>query len=343
MATLLAAGLRARGHEAVEFETGLPPSGVPWWRTWRWHQRRVEGFVTRQARFDALDMPAILAGRAVARNAPLIVRSVQPELRYLGVEVEGHLRRGIHNPLRAAASILYAARIALAVVQAWRRARLVLCLGTPEHEWMARRWPALRPRLRCYFSAPPPEEQAAFRRIRSTRGMGGPGSRWLWVGRWVDHKGTGPLLSLVRNRLQRHAGEQFTIAGCGASGEVAVRREFGDEPRIALRPFFDRTELRDLLLEHDRGLSTSLAEGWGLNLQEMLEAGLTVHATREGAFADLVPFFPETLWPLPPSAQLEPLGCVDEERMPDYYSRFSQAAVTQSYEEAVGTALGRRG
>jgi hypothetical protein len=108
-------------------------------------------------------------------------------------------------------------------------------------------------------------------------------------------------MQLVRDRLARRPDERFTIAGCGVPGEQAVRRELGADPRVVVRPHFDRAQIGGLLAEHDRGLSTSRAEGWGLNVQEMLEAGMTVHATPEGAFIDLAPFFPETLRPFPPA------------------------------------------
>jgi hypothetical protein len=70
---------------------------------------------------------------------------------------------------------------------------------------------------------------------------------------------------------------------------------------------------------------------------------MTVYSTLEGAFVDLAPFFPETLRRFPPSTMLEPLGCVDETRMRDYYGRFSMQALAQSYEESMVAALETRG
>jgi glycosyltransferase involved in cell wall biosynthesis len=95
-------------------------------------------------------------------------------------------------------------------------------------------------------------------------------------------------------------------------------------------PGFDRSELAALLRQHQAGLSTSRAEGWGLALQEMLEAGLTVYATPEGAVRDIQPFVPGQLLPFPPASSTcaAPCGAMPA----SYYEQFSWRAIARDYE-----------
>jgi hypothetical protein len=91
-------------------------------------------------------------------------------------------------------------------------------------------------------------------------------------------------------------------------------------------PRYGRETLPALLASHDAGLFTSVAEGWGLSLQEMLESGLPVYATHVGAAVDLAPYFPRSLRPFPP---LEPLERIDPGGQPrdDYDERFTWDAI----------------
>ena len=108
-------------------------------------------------------------------------------------------------------------------------------------------------------------------------------------------------------------------------------------------PTFARAELPDLLVSHDAGIFTSNVEGWGLSLNEMLEAGLPVFATETGGVADLRPFFPQSLRPFPPPLRIEPWPQPEDLEANGYYARFDWAAVAKTYEEAVLAPPAHRG
>jgi len=83
---------------------------------------------------------------------------------------------------------------------------------------------------------------------------------------------------------------RVTVAGCG---EVRSRELLAWERRgrVDLVPEFDAAGLGEMLRRHEAGLFTSPVEGWGLSIQEMLEAGLPVFACRAGGVPDLEPYF----------------------------------------------------
>ena len=75
-------------------------------------------------------------------------------------------------------------------------------------------------------------------------------------------------------------------------------------------------------------------EGWGLNLNEMLESGLPVYATRAGAVDDLEPYFPSSLRSFPPPERIEPAPLEDLEAN-GYFQRFTWGAIARDYERQV--------
>jgi Glycosyl transferases group 1 len=105
--------------------------------------------------------------------------------------------------------------------------------------------------------------------------------------------------------------------------------------RVRLIPDFPRAELPALLADHDAGLFTSEAEGWGLSLSEMLESGLPVFATEAGAVGDLRPFFPGSLLPFPPPLPPELPAAPPDLEANGYYQRMSWAVIAERYESEV--------
>ncbi|HRC87715.1 MAG TPA: hypothetical protein PK413_19135 [Thermoanaerobaculia bacterium] len=103
-----------------------------------------------------------------------------------------------------------------------------------------------------------------------------------------------------------------------------------------------RVELPGLLERHHAGLFTSVAEGWGLSLSEMLESGMPVWATRAGGVPDLEAYFPGALLPFPPPLALQAGELPRVEPAPGYFERFSWGAIAARYELEVLLALASR-
>ena len=164
--------------------------------------------------------------------------------------------------------------------------------------------------------------------------LAGPGVRFLWIGRWSHQKGAQRLTAFLRERMAAHPKDTFTLAGCGPAAARHLPAAWLRTGRVRLIPQFPRTALPDLLASHDAGLFTSKVEGWGLSLTEMLESGLPVYATEAGAVADLRPYFPGSLRPFPPPAEIAP-ACPEDLRANGYYERFSWPEIARSYEAQV--------
>jgi glycosyltransferase involved in cell wall biosynthesis len=334
VAISLAAALRARGHDAQAWSPEPLPAGTRWWNLWLCQRRVIERFAAAEGPFDVIDTPAISASRRLARCGPLVVRSVQPELRYLLLGIRSDLDR--HLSARTAAHALLGGPIACGIVGGWRRARSILCLGSDELTWMRRRFPRWSSKLKLYFNALPEEERPALAEVRRGRSAisGTPGLRFLWIGRWTAHKGTLRLLEFLRRRIAICPGDTFTLAGCGPLAERDLPPDWLRSGRVRLVPSFTRRELPSLLASHQAGLFTSDVEGWGLNLNEMLESGLIVFATEAGAVVDLRPYFPSSLRPFPPPLVIE-AGPIEDLDGSGYYERFSWPEIARSYERQV--------
>lgn len=335
----LAEALRARGHGVRTWspEPLSPPS--PWWDRWRRQRRAIERLVDAEGPFDVLDLPAVSVSPRLARAGFVVARSFQPELQYFACDLREQIRR---PSLRVPPHALYDATATAAILQGWRRSPVILCLGSLERAWMRRRFPRWAPKLRHYAVAPGPAERQALAAVRAQRRPpgGGSGTRFLWIGRWVAQKGTGDLLRFVSARAASHPEDTFTLAGCGPEAEREAPAGLLRTGRLRLVPSFSRRELPDLLAAHDAGLFTSRVEGWGLSLNEMLEAGLTVYATPAGGVADLQPFWSGRLLPFPPPPG--PPAAGEEPDLASYLSFFSWPEIARRYEiEALGA--GRHG
>jgi glycosyltransferase involved in cell wall biosynthesis len=330
----LAAALRGRGHDATVWSPAPVPAG-PSWRSFRRRQRdAVERYVAEHGPFDVLDTPVTTATPALARAGLLVVRSIQPELRYLRHGLTESLRR--RPGPRTLAHALAMVPVTAGILAGWRRARLILCLGQGERSWMSRHFPRWRDKLGVYVSVPSDAERAALEEVRRQRPAvrPGPGLRFLWIGRWTAHKGIRRLRRFLAGRLAAFPADTCTLAGCGpdAGRDLADWVRAG---RVRLLPRFPRAELPALLAAHDAGLFTSEAEGWGLSVLEMLESGLPVYATPEGAAADLPPFFPTALRPFPPPPEAVLPGFPAGEPLPGYEETCSWPAIAAEYERQV--------
>lgn len=334
MALNLAAALQERGHEAVAWSPEPLPAEARWWNRWVWQRRRLEDFLEGHS-FDVVDLPAISVSPRIAARTAVVARSVQPELLYLWRSLQERLRRFPGQPLRVTAEAATWPWVARAVVAGWRRAHLILCLGSQELAWMQERFPSLRPRLEMYVNALAPADQTALAAVRANRRPPpGPGTRFLWMGRWAAHKGIRRLVRFLAARAVSHPEDRFTLAGCGPEALAACPAELVRSGRLQTVPAFSRSELPGLLARHDAGLFTSDVEGWGLSLNEMLESGLPVYATRAGGVADLEPCFPHQLRPFPPPAEIAVERDLDLIAS-GYHERFTWPCIAARYEETV--------
>ncbi len=332
-----AAALRARGHDAQAWSPEPLPPETRWWNLWLHQRRAIERFVAATGPFDLIDTPAISASRELAGAGRLVVRSIQPELLYLANAL-GHDLAERLSP-RALLHALVGGRQAAAIVTGWRRAAVILCLGSQELAWMRRHFPFWRAKLDVYVDALGAAERAALREVRRLRAQRPrrQGVRFLWMGRWAAHKGTKRLLRFLAARSNTHPEDSFTLAGCGEAAGHALPSAWLREGRVRIVPAFSRAELPALLEAHDAGLFTSTVEGWGLTLNEMLESGLPVYASKAGGVADLRPFFPGALrpFPPPPESEVEPAEAQDLAAN-GYQEIFTWDAVARAYERQAG-------
>jgi glycosyltransferase involved in cell wall biosynthesis len=332
----LAAALAERGHDAQAWSPEPLPAGTRWWSRWRRQRQALERFLERAGPFDVIDAPAISLSPRVARAGLAVARSVQPELLYLGNELRAQLRPGSGTSLprvlahAAAGSLAGAANLA-----GWRRARLIYCLGNHEVAWMRRRFAFWSGKLRRWVVAPSAADQAAFAKVRRrpTVPSGNPGGvRFLWLGRWASHKGTGRLVDFLRERAARRPLDTFTLAGVGPEAARDCPEALVDSGQIRIVPSYRRDELPGLLAAHDAGLFTSDVEGWGLTLNEMLESGLPVYATPAGGVDDLRPFWGDRLQPFPPPLDAVPPARPAPEPA-EYLAELTWPAIARRYEE----------
>jgi hypothetical protein len=136
--------------------------------------------------------------------------------------------------------------------------------------------------------------------------------------------------------------DSITIAGCGSQATRDCPADLLAGGQLRLVPSFPRADLPGLLAGHDAGLFTSVVEGWGLSLNEMLESGMTVFATLAGGVADLGPFFPMSLRPFPPPFDFVPAPPSEDLEESGYYRECSWAGIAARYEAEVLPRVAQR-
>lgn len=336
MALNLSHALSAMGIEVVVWTPHPVPPEIPWWRRIAWVRGKIAEYARQDGRFDMVDVPPVAVTRSLARQCAVIARGVQPDLLYLWTEVR---YAGRVRPLSLAvwiASAMTSIYLAALVLAGWSRARHILCLGSLDYEWMTRWFPWWRGKLVMYFNAVGDKERKALAEVRRNRVPPSvPETRFLWLGRWAAHKGPDLLLDFLKQWLERHPDDRATIAGCGPEVEKHLPLSLLRDGKIHLVPAYERRDLPKLLADHNAGLFTSRVEGWGLALQEMLESGMPVYATKAGAVADLRAEFPDLVREFPPGfgeriAILNPSPVSQE-----YLARFSWTAIAAGYLEKI--------
>lgn len=332
MALNLAAALRGRGHHV---DVWTPPPGR-WWSRHRDMRRALDSFLASHQRYDVIDAPSYLTTSYAANQATVVVRSVQPELQYLYVDRLNEAKRlprcpavGVRALARLGAYCLYDLWLTALILRGWSRAHYILCLGSLEYRWMQRYFPIFQPKLHLYVNALAPQEQWRLAAIRAARRPVNAAIRFVWIGRWSAHKGTARLLDFIKARAEQFPEDRFTIAGYGRLPDHDARF-LASHPAVTLVPRFSRDELDELLANHDIGLFTSEVEGWGLVLNEMVEAGMTVYAVEAGGVPDLRNFTNAIqAFPPPVSARFPVIPSIS----PEYFRQCNWATIAMMYEQ----------
>ncbi|HAG81042.1 MAG TPA: hypothetical protein DCL61_07685 [Cyanobacteria bacterium UBA12227] len=204
-----------------------------------------------------------------------------------------------------------------------------------------RKWfPWWKNKLSYYVNALSKTDQEALAQLRIARqNPSGDSLKFLWIGRWVSHKGTDILLDFITQWTAIRPQDNFTIAGCGIGAEKDCPVELIQSGKLKIIPSFERTQLCSLLANHHIGLFTSKVEGWGLVLNEMLESGMPVFATPVGGVSDLHPFFKEKLKLFPPSLQLIKNVQFSSTTLEEYYRTFTWEKIGEAYRSSLLESL----
>lgn len=329
------------GESGAEITHWYPQldAGLKWWQHLPWSKKNLNEFVEKNGPFDVIDCPAEFITSFKNHRGLVVARSIQPVLHYIVAQLCGSWQEVVEDfgkLRRLAVSCAYSAQVGSSYLEGIHRADRILCLGTIEYDWMHRNFKHLRSKLFKHCLGPSASEQSQLAALRylprdTTK-------RVLWIGRWCPQKGTRLLEHILASLFRADAKATATIAGFVSMEYLELNDELRKNERIKFVPTFTRAELMELLAAHNIGLLTSRAEGWGLVLNEMLEAGLTVYSTEAGGFIDLKPFFPNQLKKLTaasiPFVREEP-----EDNLQEYYGQFSWASVGRAYMDMLGTGF----
>ncbi|HEY9810714.1 MAG TPA: methyltransferase domain-containing protein [Halomicronema sp.] len=292
MAINLAEAFRNLGEDVTLWSPHPLPETTKWWQSMQKMRSKLDEFIQTQQRFDVIDCPATFITSKVRKSAAIVVaRSVQPDLLYLFSSLNPLERNSFPEIIKAGFDYVYKIFIALLIVQGWWKANFILCLGSLELAWMQKWFPWWKGKLSYYVNALSNIDKETLASLRKHRQKPLEDKlRFLWIGRWVSHKGTDILLKFIEEWLEKRPQDTFTIAGCGAEVQKHLPLELLRAEQVKIVPYFERNQLFSLLAGHDVGLFTSKVEGWGLVLNEMLESGMPVLATNAGGVPDFQPY-----------------------------------------------------
>lgn len=332
----LAEALRAHGNDVTLWSPQPVPLETRWWRSISFMRERLDEFLRSEAPFDIIDSPSTLITAKASRSATVIARSTQPDLLYLANDLMRPTWRGFKRFTYLPFEYLHIIYHTMLVFRGWSRARWIYCLGRRELQWMRRWFPWWKSKLRTYVIAPSAADRFALTEVHKARLPRGEDQlQFLWIGRWVAHKGRRALLKFVTQWNAARPQDTFTIAGCGADAEQDCPAVLLRSGVIKIIPTFTRSELPELLGRHHAGLFTSTIEGWGLSLNEMLESGMPVFATEAGGVSELREFLKEEVRAFPP--KLNSVSCLRQTlALPEsYLKEFSWPNIASAYLECL--------
>ena len=332
MAINLGQAFKDLGHSVTLWSPTPIPTSVRSWNRYSYMQKSLRTYLKTQSDFDVIDCPPILITSSIRSKALIVCRDVQPDLLYILSSLRIDIEQSWRDLLRIPLNCLNAGLRTIDVIHGWSVADQIYCLGTHEFKWMGKWFPFWKKKLAVYYNAISASDQEKLEYVRTRRLQPEAKSiKFLWIGRWVHHKGTTELSHFIQNWLVINPKDSFTIAGCGDFRFSKSLSKLSKNSRVNIIPQFSRVELFDLLANHHVGLFSSRVEGWGLCLNEMLESGMPVFATTAGGVEDLRSLLGSRLKPFPPT--LETLtDSSDLAPWPtEYYQRFSWEAIAESY------------
>jgi glycosyltransferase involved in cell wall biosynthesis len=280
----LAEGLRGHGHEVELWSPDLlPPVQTRFWRQLPRLRAGLNAFLRSNGSWDIIDAPPALLTRLATRKSRGVARDVQPDLHY--IYTNRFFPRRPRQFLTYPFHIWDSLQGVLCCIAGMRRARRVLVLGSRNLEVTLRLLPFLKHKARSYRCALQAEERAHLKQIRDARDKSAPQAlNFIWIGRWTPTKDPERLLRIIETWRDHNV--HFTIAGCGKAGAEIVNQRC-DHRKVSVIPEYAREQLPGILAKHSAGIFTSKVEGWGLCLNEMIEAGMPVFVTEAGAVQDL--------------------------------------------------------
>jgi glycosyltransferase involved in cell wall biosynthesis len=225
----------------------------------------------RGERFDVVEIHetragayALVARLAGSRLPACAVLSFGLDERYWQAE-RVHLRaygrrHSLKSRILVPLTLLSQSRLAL------RTAEAVLVLSSVDRDYVVERLGVPSERVTCAFTGVSGEH--LFDLTRTPR----RDARVLFLGSWIERKGTVELIAAWRRVVAERPGLRLTIAGTGDSERV--RTDTAGLPGIDLVPTVTRDELPALLADHDVFVLPSWFEGMPLAMLEAAAAGL---------------------------------------------------------------------
>ena len=256
-------------------------------------------FLRSAGSVDVVDCPPFLAaGRGTLPGRAWLCRSTQPDVLYTLDTLRDGRWGSFADARRYLAFAGMAGVIAGTIYRGWLSADIVMCHTSSECRRIARWSPWLRAKLTNFDGALSDEDQTALDHVRKARRQRPEDApiRYVWIGRWIGHKGPDRLLSLVKERLASSR-DEFTVLGCGR-GRARCPGDAGRRPAPAGDPPRSRAQTSPRSSpSRTQACSRVARRGWGLALNEMLEAGLPVYATEAGGVEDLRSVLPASVAP----------------------------------------------
>lgn len=249
---------------------------------------RVAALARRGRRFDAVEIHEPLAApyALLARRGwlpPCVVLSHGLGER-LWLETKRYARRrGGRVPLKSRVlvpwTLVAPSRLGI------RRAARVVVLSSEDADYVRDRMAVPAERV---VMAPSGVGDAFFGAPREGSDVGG--LRVVFVGTWIERKGTRELVEAWAAICRTHALARLTVVGTGISDD-RVLADFAPEcrDRVTVIPDIDPGDLPRLLGEHDLFVLPTWFEGMPLSLLEAAAAGLPCIA---GATSGNLDFFP---------------------------------------------------
>jgi glycosyltransferase involved in cell wall biosynthesis len=166
--------------------------------------------------------------------------------------------------------------------RACRRADLIFCLNTQELRFLVEQGWAAADRVHLLANAAPP----SFIYAREYRSRA---QRLLFVGQWLNMKGTRYLAEAFTQLLRQHPDLKLCCAGTLANAKT-VLSSFPETVRnsVTVRPRVSKSELLEIHRDSDLFVFPTLSEGFSLALIEAMASGLPIVTTPVGASCDIL-------------------------------------------------------